>query len=233
MGAEAGLQVADRIRVPAARILGTRCTALCHARIIRPSTGHAAGTNGRDNTPLDARRCCSRGIIDERVRVPADQAIWRRGPGHSRARRRLRLRLGHRSCSTTGSFEARLHETPGHHFETRAVPRTLGSARRPASLLRVCADSLSTRNQDAQADCTLCRLPARSFASLSVDAATCRLLARPAVRPAPILITERFDDAPNEGVADDSQHPVALRAPASTFGPGLPCKSCSKRRLMR
>ena len=25
------------------------------------------GTNGRDNTPLDARRCCSRGIICERA----------------------------------------------------------------------------------------------------------------------------------------------------------------------
>jgi hypothetical protein len=41
-----------------------------------------------ENSRIGARRCCSRGIICERVRAPADQAIWRRGPGHSRARRR-------------------------------------------------------------------------------------------------------------------------------------------------
>ena len=39
------------------------------------------------------------------------------------------------------------------------------------------------------------------------------------------------NDAPNEGVADDSQQPVARSR--VDFRPCLPCKSCSKRRLMR
>jgi hypothetical protein len=91
-----------------------------------PRRGHApaAGTNGRDNTQLDARRCCSRGIVCERVRAPAE--IWRRPVIRERAAGvRLRLRLRHRSCSTTGSFEAQLHETRGHHFrDSRCASRS-------------------------------------------------------------------------------------------------------------
>jgi len=145
-GAEAGLrplQVADRIRAPAARILGT-CDTL-HGTLSRPNhppqaptqiltldvgtLQPPAGTNGRDNTQLDARRCCSRGIICERVRAPAESGAGRlfasAPPAPSATSPselldngvlRLHLRLRHRNCSTTGSFEARLHETRSHHF---------------------------------------------------------------------------------------------------------------------
>ena len=166
-------------------------------------------------TRADAARAASSASVCEHL------PTRRSGAGAAVIRERaagviLRLRLRHRSCSTTGSFEARLHETPGHHFETRAVPRALGSARRPASLLRVCANSLSTRNQDAQADCTLCRLPAWSFASLYVDVATCRLPAR-LVRPTPNLITVRFETM-LQMRASPMTLSIQLRAPASTFG---------------
>ncbi len=206
------------------------------ARIIRPghppSTGHApAGTNGRDNSRLDARRCCSRGIICERVRAPAE--IWRRPVIRERAAGSV-CDFAIRTARQRGPSKRVCMKPPVTISETRAVPRALGSARRPASLLRVCANSLSTRNQDAQADCTLCRLPARNFASLHVDVATCRLLSAAGRKTdAHLGYGASRNDAPNEGVADDSQHPVALRAPASTFGPGLSCESCSKRRLMR
>jgi hypothetical protein len=62
------------------------------------------------------------GIICERVRAPAEHAIRRRPVLRERAAGvRLRLRLRHRSCSTTWSFEARLHElrSPGHHSSFR------------------------------------------------------------------------------------------------------------------
>jgi hypothetical protein len=53
-----------------------------------------AETNGRDNTQLEARRCCpARGIICERVRAPADPEMWRRPAIRERAAGvRLRLR---------------------------------------------------------------------------------------------------------------------------------------------
>ena len=79
------------------------------------------------------------GIICERVRAPAEHAIRRRPVLRERAAGvRLRLRLRHRSCSTTWSFEARLHEVRVtiQVSENRAVPRALASAsaRWPASL---------------------------------------------------------------------------------------------------
>ena len=66
------------------------------------------------------------GIICERVRAPAEHAIRRRPVLRERAAGvRLRLRLRHRSCSTTGSFEAQLHETRGHHFrDSRCASRS-------------------------------------------------------------------------------------------------------------
>ena len=52
--------------------------------------------------------------------------VWRRPVLCERAAGvRLRLRLRHRSCSTMWSFEARLQETPGHHFrDSRCASRS-------------------------------------------------------------------------------------------------------------
>ncbi len=90
-----------------------------------PRRGHApaAGTNGRDNTRLDARRCCLR--HHRRACASSCRAGDLAPAGYSRARRRLRLRLRHRNCSTTGSFEARLHETRSRHFrDSRCASRS-------------------------------------------------------------------------------------------------------------
>ena len=75
--------------------------------------------------------------------------------------------------------------------------------------LRVSPIPYPLRNQDAQLDCTLCRLPAWSFASLYVDVATCRLPAR-LVRPTPNLITVRFETMLQLAASpDDSRHRIA------------------------
>ncbi len=61
------------------------------------------------------------------------------------------------------------------------------------------------------ADCTLCRLLAWSCASLHVDVAACRLLSAAGRKTdAYYLGYGAFrNDAPNSGVADDSQRPIA------------------------
>ncbi len=128
---------------------------------------------------------------------------------------RLRLRLRHRSCATTSSFgESASAETPGHHFgdsrcASRSRERTVAGLF--TSRLRISPSPYPLRYQDVHAGCTLCRLLAWRCASLYVDVAICRLLARPAVRPTPtILVTVRFETMLQLAASpDDSQHPMA------------------------
>jgi hypothetical protein len=68
--------------------------------------------------------------------------------------------------------------------KNRAVPRALGSARWPASLLRVCVYR-PFPNQDAQADRTLCKPSGLELRLSLCRCSSFRLLARPAVRPTP------------------------------------------------
>ena len=98
--------------------------------------------------------------------------------------------------------------------ENRAVPRALGSARWPASLLRVCAYRpvpYPLRNQDVHADCTLCRLLAWSCASRCVDVAACRLLSAAGRKTDAHLGNGAFRNMLQLAASpDDSQHPMAL-----------------------
>jgi hypothetical protein len=108
----------------------------------------------------------------------------------------------------------RVCKPPVTLLENRVVPRALGSARWPASLLRVCVyrpshihSAIRTRKRTVR--CV--SLPAWICASRYVDVATCRLLARPAVRPTPTFgygaVSKRCSKI--GGVADDSRHPLA------------------------
>ena len=109
------------------RILGT-CARLCPARIIcqappptwarsrRLQGQHAARRTQMMPARHHLRACAS----------TCRSGVWRRPVLCERAAGvRLRLRLRHRSCSTMWSFEARLQETPGHHFrDSRCASRS-------------------------------------------------------------------------------------------------------------
>ena len=96
-----------------------------------PELERAAGTT-LDSTQADDAHAASSASMCAHLMVR--QAIRERT-----AVGRLRLRLRHRSCATTSSFESASHKTRVTISENRAVPRALGSARWLASLLRVCA----------------------------------------------------------------------------------------------
>ena len=156
MGAEEGLrllQVADRIRAPAARVLGTRCTALRPARTIRPRHPPSTWARSRRRDERQGQHSTRRAqmlLARHHLRASVCAHLLRSGAGRLFASAppapsatspselldngvlRLRLRLRHRNCSTTGSFEARLHETRSHHFRyarcaSRSRERTTAS----------------------------------------------------------------------------------------------------------
>ncbi len=97
-----------------------------------PELERAAGTTLDSTQADDAHAPSSAGMC---AHLMIRQAIRERA-----AVVRLRLRLRHRSCATTSSFgESASPKTRVTISENRAVPRALGSARWPDSLLRVCA----------------------------------------------------------------------------------------------
>jgi hypothetical protein len=119
-----------------------------------PELERAAGTT-LDSTQADDAHAASSASMCAHLMIR--QAIRERA-----AVGRLGLRLRHRSCATTSSFEARLHETPGHHFGDSRCASRRSRERTMAcfftSRLRISPIPYPLRNQDVHADCTLCRL---------------------------------------------------------------------------
>ncbi len=159
---------------------------------------------------------CSKKMMPTRhqlraVRAPDDQA------GYSRARRRRQT-----SSATSPSelrsnvvLRERVHINPGLHVRESCC----ASCSRECTVvcffnsrLRISPIQYPLRNQDVHADCTLCRLLAWSCASLHVDVSACQLLSTAGRKTDAHLGYGAFrNDAPNGGVADDSQHPLSLR----------------------
>ena len=170
-----------------------------------PELERAAGTT-LDSTQADDAHAASSASMCAHLMIR--QAIRERA-----AVGRLRLRLRHRSCATTSSFESASHKTRVTITENRAVPRALGSARWPASLLRVCA----YRQFPIHSVIKTCTRAVLCVAfRLEVSPLLCRFSSLPAASAAGRKTDAYYlgygafrNDAPNSGVADDSQRPTA------------------------